>query len=111
MNPCNYFLWGHLKDNVYHTKLHTVQELQAETSAAAEEITGYDSVLHLQQGYEVKDLILNVLMKTTSTQNLHENNLLIMHHLLLYPTKLQIYYTSKLLHISLNNLYLEFRAL
>jgi len=40
MNPCDYFLWGYLKDCVYHTSPHTVQELQAEIEAVAEDITG-----------------------------------------------------------------------
>jgi hypothetical protein len=37
-NPWNYFLWDYLNDCVYCTNLHTVR-LQAETEAAAEEIT------------------------------------------------------------------------
>jgi hypothetical protein len=36
-NYCNYFLWGYLKDCVYHTN---PQELQTEAEVAAEEITG-----------------------------------------------------------------------
>jgi hypothetical protein len=40
MNPCNYLLWGHLKDHVYHTNPPTTQELQLELEAVAEEITG-----------------------------------------------------------------------
>jgi hypothetical protein len=61
INLCNYFLWGYHKDRVYRTILHTVQELQAETEAIAEEIT--DDMLHdtvdnfvvcLQQVHEVE---------------------------------------------------------
>jgi hypothetical protein len=40
MNPSYCFLWGYLKDHVYHTKLYTIQELQAELEAVAEEIAG-----------------------------------------------------------------------
>jgi hypothetical protein len=40
MNPCNNFLWGYLKNYVYCTNLHTVQEFQAGIEAVAEEITG-----------------------------------------------------------------------
>jgi hypothetical protein len=40
MNPCDYFLQGYLIDHVYHTKLHAVREMQAETEAVAKEITG-----------------------------------------------------------------------
>jgi hypothetical protein len=40
MNPCDYFLWGYLKDCVYCTNPHAAQELQVENEAAAEEITG-----------------------------------------------------------------------
>jgi len=54
MNPCNYFLWGHLKDHVYCTNLHTVQEVQVEIEAVANEVTGdmlhdivNNSVVHL----------------------------------------------------------------
>jgi hypothetical protein len=42
MNPCNYFLWGYLKDHVYCTNSHTVQELQVEVEAVAEDIIGGD---------------------------------------------------------------------
>jgi hypothetical protein len=48
MIPCNYFLWGYFKDYVNCAKLYTVQELQAETKAVAEEITGDNFVAHLQ---------------------------------------------------------------
>jgi hypothetical protein len=34
LNPCNYFLWGFLKDAVYKNNLHTIKELQQEISAA-----------------------------------------------------------------------------
>jgi hypothetical protein len=36
----DYFLWGNFQDCVYHTNLHTVQELQTEIAALAEEIAG-----------------------------------------------------------------------
>jgi hypothetical protein len=39
MNLCDYFLWGYLKDYVYCTNSHTVQELKVETEAAAEKST------------------------------------------------------------------------
>jgi hypothetical protein len=35
MNPCDHILWGYLKDHVYRTNPHTVQDLQAETEAVA----------------------------------------------------------------------------
>jgi hypothetical protein len=48
--------WGYLKDHVYHTNLHTVQEVQVKIEAVAEEITGCvlhdtddNSVVHLYQ--------------------------------------------------------------
>jgi len=44
MNPCDYFLWGYLKDRVYRINPHTVQELQAEIEAVTEEITADNSV-------------------------------------------------------------------
>jgi hypothetical protein len=40
MNPCDYFLWGCLKDRLNRTKPRTVLEMGAETEAIAEEITG-----------------------------------------------------------------------
>jgi len=53
--PCDYFLWDYLKDHVYCTNPHTVQELHMELEAVAEEITGdmlHDTVdnfvVHLQ---------------------------------------------------------------
>jgi len=37
MNLCDYLLWGYLRECVYRTSL---QELQAEVEAVAEEMTG-----------------------------------------------------------------------
>jgi len=37
VNHYDYFHWWYLKDCAYHTNLHTVQELQVEIEAAAEE--------------------------------------------------------------------------
>jgi hypothetical protein len=34
LNPCDYFLWGFLKDTVYKNNLHTIKELQQEILAA-----------------------------------------------------------------------------
>jgi hypothetical protein len=55
MNPCDYFLWDYLKDHVYHTNLHILQELQVEIEGVTEEITGHmlcetadNFVVHLQ---------------------------------------------------------------
>jgi len=39
MNPCDYFLWGYLKEPVYRTTPYTTQELQAEIETVADEIT------------------------------------------------------------------------
>jgi hypothetical protein len=39
MNPCNHFFGGYLKDHVYCTNPHTVQDMQVETQAAFEVIT------------------------------------------------------------------------
>jgi hypothetical protein len=36
MSPCNYFPWDYLKNHVYRTNPHNVQELQVEIEAAAE---------------------------------------------------------------------------
>jgi hypothetical protein len=44
-------------------------------------------------------------MKTTCTKTLHETELTFMYYMLLYPTKLQIYRSPKLLHVSLSSLY------
>jgi len=56
INPCDYLLWDYLKDQVYHTNLHTDQELQVETEATAKEIIlcmlhdkENNFVVHLQQ--------------------------------------------------------------
>jgi hypothetical protein len=61
MNPYNYFPWCYLRNCVYHTSPHSVQELQAEIEAVAEDITGGilcdtvdNVVVCLQQVYEVK---------------------------------------------------------
>jgi peptide methionine sulfoxide reductase MsrB len=40
MNPCDYFLWGYLKDRLYRINPHNVQDLQAEFEAVIKEITG-----------------------------------------------------------------------
>jgi hypothetical protein len=55
MNSCDFFLWGYLKGSVYRINPDTVQEMQAEIKAAAEQITGdmfcdiaVNSVVHLQ---------------------------------------------------------------
>jgi hypothetical protein len=40
MNTCDYFLWGYLRDHVYHISPETVKEPQAGIEAGAEEITG-----------------------------------------------------------------------
>jgi hypothetical protein len=34
LNPCDYCLWGYLKDNVYRNNPHTVHEMKRETEAA-----------------------------------------------------------------------------
>jgi hypothetical protein len=39
LNPCNYFLWGFLKDTVYKNNLHTTEELQHEISATVISVT------------------------------------------------------------------------
>jgi hypothetical protein len=61
MNPCDYFLWGRLKNFMYHNNPHNVQELQAKIEAATESTTGdmlHDTddsfVVHLQQVHNVK---------------------------------------------------------
>jgi hypothetical protein len=62
MIPCDYFLWGYLKDCMYRTNPHTVQELQAENAAVAEEITGDilrdtadNFMVHLWRVHEVEE--------------------------------------------------------
>jgi hypothetical protein len=53
-----------------------------------------------------KDLILNMCSsEDTCTQTLHESELSFMYHIFLYPGKLWIYHTSKLLCIFQNTLY------
>jgi hypothetical protein len=39
MNSCDYFAWVYLKDCVYYTNPHSMQELQAKIKADTEEIT------------------------------------------------------------------------
>jgi hypothetical protein len=40
LNPCDCFLWDHVKDRMYRTNPHAVQEMQAEIEAVAEKVTG-----------------------------------------------------------------------
>jgi hypothetical protein len=47
-----------------------------------------------------------VQMKTTYTETFHESGLSFMYHMLLYHRKLQIYPTSKLLHVFLTTMYI-----
>jgi len=54
INPYDYFLWGYLKDHVYHISSHTVQEVQAEIKAVDEEITS--GMLHDRVNNFVVDL-------------------------------------------------------
>jgi hypothetical protein len=67
MNPCVYFLWGYLKDCVYHNNPPTVQELQAEIDAVSEEITDDCCMAQLinlwfiySKSMKLKGLILNM---------------------------------------------------
>jgi hypothetical protein len=67
MNPNDYFLWVYLKDRVYRTNPHTVQELQVETEAVAEEITGDmsrdtvdNSAVRLYRVYEVEGFHIEI---------------------------------------------------
>jgi len=61
INPCKYFLWGYLRDRVYCTIPHTVQELQVQFEAVAKETTGdmlgnkvHNFVVHLQWVHEIR---------------------------------------------------------
>jgi hypothetical protein len=38
LNPCDFFLWGHLKQIVYETPVNTVEELTVRVNNAAESI-------------------------------------------------------------------------
>jgi hypothetical protein len=38
LNPCDFFLWGHLKQIVYETPVNTVEELTVRVNIAAESI-------------------------------------------------------------------------
>jgi hypothetical protein len=52
MNPSDYFLQGSLTDHMYHTNLHIVQEVQVETEAVTEDITG-DTLCDTVTNFEV----------------------------------------------------------
>jgi hypothetical protein len=60
------FLWGYLKDLMYSNNLQTVQELQAETEAIAEEITHNmlhdtgDNLCFFYKSTRSKNVILNM---------------------------------------------------
>jgi hypothetical protein len=73
MNPCDYLLWAYLKDRVYRTNPQTVQELQAETEAVAEQITGgrLPTELTTCGSFTAKDLILNL---RTHEDHMHINS-------------------------------------
>jgi len=58
--------------------------------------------VHEVEGFNIKP---SVNMKTTRTYNLHERELPFMYHLLLCPSNLRMYRTSKLLCIFLNTLH------
>jgi hypothetical protein len=107
------FLQGYLKDCVYYTNPHTIQELQVEVEAVVEEITGdmlhntVDSfVVYLQGGHKAKGLH----MKTTHVHKISMKVIFRSCIMLLYPGKLQIYHTAKLLRVFLNNLYICIRS-
>jgi hypothetical protein len=36
--PCDYILWGFLKDTIYKNNPHTIEELQQEFSAAVKKL-------------------------------------------------------------------------
>jgi hypothetical protein len=100
--PCDYILHKYLRDCVYHTNPHTIQELPVETEAAAEETA--DSMLsntvnifvvYLQQVDGIEELLLNVCScKDHLYTALHENGHLFMYHMLLSPRKLYIKHVS-----------------
>jgi len=48
-------------------------------------------------------------MNVKCTQTLHESELSFMYHIILYPGKLRVYRTSKLLHVFLNILYIQLK--
>jgi hypothetical protein len=39
LNPCDYFLWGFLKDDIHRNNPHTVEELKDEITAVVENIS------------------------------------------------------------------------
>jgi hypothetical protein len=65
MNTCICFLRDYVKDRLYDTNPRTVRQLQAETEAVAQKVTGgmvRDTTLWLVYGESTRstDLILNV---------------------------------------------------
>ena len=51
LNPCDFFLWGYLKDNVYKSQPRTISELKASIQAKINDI-GVDMLERVVDGFE-----------------------------------------------------------
>jgi hypothetical protein len=102
MNPCGYFLWGHLKDG----KPHTVQELRKlKLLVIRSEVTFwwhssqiYDSFVASPQGRRTL-YWARVHMEATCIYSLHECELSFVYHMLLCLRELRTNRTLKLLRV------------
>jgi len=91
MSPCDYFLWGYLKDSLYHTNWQLCGLFTASP-----------------KGQRISNQTCS--HETTCSQTLDGSVCSFMYHMVLHHRQLRTYHTKKLLRVFLNTMYLVLQS-